>query len=206
MSSRWAVAIGRMTVRPDEPSAGPSPARIPVTGTLSGAPAPRMDSSEPRSRPSVAARRSVTRAPVSPVAGSGSPRTTTRSRTRGSRAGSIPRTVTGSVTIGRPGAEPMNDRRSIAGAVRATPGTASSACRVASDSPVSANAATRRSARPARDATVRSIEASSPAPVARAATSTATPIAIPKIVRTLRAGRATSPRQAYGTKPRMASC
>ena len=147
-SSRWAVASGRTTVRPDEPRAGPSPARIPVTETLTGAPAPRIDSSEPSVRPSVAARRSVTRAPPSAVAGSGAPRTTTRSRTRGSRVGSMPRTVTGSVTIGRPGAEPMNVRRSMAGAVSATPGTASSACSVASDSPVSANAATRRSARP----------------------------------------------------------
>ena len=56
-------------MRPEEPRAGPSPARIPVTETLTGAPAPRIDSSEPRSRPSVAASRSVTSAPASPVLG-----------------------------------------------------------------------------------------------------------------------------------------
>ena len=98
----------------------------------------------------------------------------------------------------------MNDRRSIAGAVSATPGMASSACRVASDSPVSRERGDPqvRTAHDGRDGPLdRCVQ---PGVVARAATSTATPIAIPKIVSRLRAGRATSPRQAYGTKPRMA--
>ena len=202
--SRAAVPIGSTTVRPDEPSAGPSPAMIPTTRTETGSPEPNRVIWAPTSRPSAAASRSVTRATGSLTSRSGAPRTSGRSRTRGSRAGSMPRTVTGSDSIGWPGSGTRNVRRSIAGAVSATPGTPSIADSVAPDRPVSVNALTRRSARPTSEVTVRSIEASSPALTASAATSTPTPIAIPNTVSRDRAGLATRLRQAYGPRPRMA--
>ncbi len=84
----------------------------------------------------------------------------------------------------------------MAGAASAMPGTPSAAVSVAPDSPVSVNADTRSSARPTKSPTVRSIEASRPASMASAATSTPTPIAIPNSVSRLRAGLATRLRQA----------
>ena len=111
---------------------------------------------------------------------SGVPARERRGRGRAARArGSIPSTVTGAVSTGRPAGEARNVLRSIAGAVSATPGTASSARSVAAESPVSSNAVTRRSARPTMEATVRSIDASSPASTPSAATSTATPMRDP---------------------------
>ena len=135
---------------------------------------------------------------------SGAPRARDRSRTRDSLAGAMPSTVTGSVEAGRPAAGSRYERRSIAGAVSATPDTRSIALRVVPESPASVNAATRRSARPTSPVTVRSIEASRPASIASAATRTPTPIAMPNTVSRLRPGRAARLRQAYGSRLRMA--
>ena len=194
--SSMAVRIGRTTVRPPEPSSGPSPVSTPATVTLTGAPAPRTESVSPTSSPSVRASVSVMSAVRSASPASGLPRLSGRSRTRGSATGSMPRTVTGAASTGLPACDPRNVLRSMAGAVAAIPPTPASSARVAADRPFSSNAVRRRSARPTIEATVRSIEASRPASTPSAATSTPTPSAIPTTVSTVRARRAASARQA----------
>ena len=105
-----AVAIGITIVRPEDPGTGPSPARMPATVTVTGAPAPRRDTSPPTSRPSLAASRSVTSAwPGSRVAAP-EPLTVARSRTRASRAGSMPRTRDGRGDRPRPAVAAREER------------------------------------------------------------------------------------------------
>ncbi len=70
------------------------------------------------------------------------------------------------------------------------------ACTDAGESPVSANAWTRRSARPTRSRTVEATAASSVALVTCMANRTPTPSATPMMVRTVRTRRAARLRQA----------
>ena len=95
-SSRWAVRSGTTTVRPPEPTNGPSPARIPSTVSATGPSAPPWNVTfEPTASPSSAASRSVTRAPNASGPARRSPAASGRSRICDSAAGSMPSIVTG---------------------------------------------------------------------------------------------------------------
>ena len=95
-SSRCAVRSGTTTVRPPEPTNGPSPARIPTTVSATGPSAPPWNVTfEPTASPSSAASRSVTRAPNASGPARRSPAASGRSRTCASAAGSMPSIVTG---------------------------------------------------------------------------------------------------------------
>ena len=99
-------------------------------------------------------------------------------------------------------------RRSSAGAATATPGRPRSRRGSPRARPVGPNASTRRSARPTRSRTVRSIEAVIPASVASEAYRTPIPSAIPTIDRSVRprraargcGARARSPTAAHGAQ------
>ena len=95
-SSRCAVRSGTMTVRPLDPTNGPSPSTIPTTLSEIGPSAPAWNvRSEPRLRPSSPASRSVTRTVNASGPASSFPAASGNGRTFSSSVGSTPRIVTG---------------------------------------------------------------------------------------------------------------
>ena len=191
----WAAVSGTKTSLPSASGSGPSPSTMPtIRYVLRPAEAlPLSEIESPSRKFSWSAKVCVIRADCRSPAVSNPPAANGMSCSLGSRTGSMPSTVTGA---GRLRGEVWPTRaaryvlRSRAGAATDTPAVWAITSTVAWLSPCSSRAPTRRSARPISSAAALSTAASIVTPAESAAKRTATPRAIPAVVRKLRILRA----------------